>query len=119
MSLRQKLLLSFLCMAMLIALISVIAFRQQVTVDGEAAMREATTVATAITDFVQFDPGGPPPPLMERPDDLRQYVHSIHASHQRDISVVDTSHVDLADASPMEEGKIYPDPTGVITRTLQ
>ncbi len=118
MRLRSKLLTAFLGVAALVALVSAIAFHQQVSDAQLAATTEALRVAEVVAEAITFDASGPTSPLWDNRRALQEYVSAIHADQQRDIVIMDLRRTTLADAVKSEVGESFPDPDGLVTQTL-
>jgi signal transduction histidine kinase/DNA-binding response OmpR family regulator len=119
MKLRSKLLFALLGIGGLVAVISGIAFYQQVGDAKLAATTEARRVGEVIADAIVFDPSGPTESLWADRHALQEYVAAIHRTQQRDIVILDTSMRTLADAVPAEVGQIFDDADGSVAHTLE
>lgn len=118
MKLRYTLLTAFLSVAALVAVVSAIAFHQQVSDAELAATTEAQRVAEVIADDITFDASGPITSLWNNRSALQEYISAIHRRQQRDVVILDWSRNTLADAVPEEVGQRFPDFDGAVTRTL-
>src|SRR3954453_15911030 len=98
MKLRSTLLMAFLGVSALVAVVSAIAFHQQVSDAKLAATTEAQHVADIIADDIIFDASGPEQSLWNNQVALQEYISAIHQRQQRDVVILDRSLMTLADA---------------------
>ncbi len=109
---------AFLSVAALVAVLSAIAFREQVKNAQLAAITEARRVAEVMAGAITFAPSGFATTLWNDRSALQEYVQSIHQHQQRDMVVLDLARTTLADAEPREIGERFADPDGAVSRTL-
>jgi signal transduction histidine kinase/DNA-binding response OmpR family regulator/HPt (histidine-containing phosphotransfer) domain-containing protein len=109
---------AFLSVAALVAILSAIAFREQVKNAQLAAVTEAQRVADVVASAIVFDPPGTARSLWDDKSALQQYVSSIHEEQQRDVAVLDLQRNTRADAIPAEAGQRFSDPSGAVDKTL-
>src|SRR5919204_926690 len=119
MKLRRKLLTAFLAISVLVAVMSALAFKQQVTGAKQAAIREAENVANTMAGAMAFDPPGDAQPLFYDRGALQEYVQLNHRKQHRDIAVLDNQRRTLADAVPSEIGEPFPDSHGIVAETIR
>lgn len=110
---------AFLSVAALVAVLSAIAFKEQVKNAQLAAVTEAQRVAEAVASAIAFDPPGESGSLWNNRRALQQYVTTIHEQQQRDVVVLDLQRKTLADAVPGEVGQRLADPSGAVDLTLR
>jgi signal transduction histidine kinase/DNA-binding response OmpR family regulator len=118
MKLRYTLLGAFLSVAALVAVVSAIAFHQQVADAKLAATTEAQRVADVLADAITFDASGPQTSLWNDRHALQEYISAIHRRQQRDVVVLDLQRTTVADAVESEVGELFKDADGVVSRTL-
>jgi diguanylate cyclase (GGDEF)-like protein/PAS domain S-box-containing protein len=112
MSVRLKLLGGVLAIAAMMALTGLVVLRTDDRSARRAAIASAEEVARGLAMDVAYGmvPSGDPGtsvPLYDDPPALRAYVKRMHELQGRDIVVVGTSKRVLADAEPVDDGKIY------------
>src|SRR5262249_54484741 len=79
---------------------------------------EAQRVAEVIADAVTFDRPGPVDDLWHDSSALQTYVEAINQNQHRDLVILDLNRIARADAEPNEVGERFPDPQGIVSRTL-
>ena len=104
MTVRRKLMLSFLAVALLIGILGAFTFSRSIQQAEHAAWHEATAVAQTISALLSeyVDDGG----ARDRSDgdDLQEHILRLKELHRRDIVVVDRGKKIIADAVPEEIG---------------
>ena len=112
MSVRLKLLGGVLAVAAMVAVTGLIVLRADDRAARRAAIATAEQVAAGIAQDVAFgqvpsgEPGVSVPLYNDRPQ-LRDYVQRMHKLQGRDIVVLDTNRLILADAEPADDDTFY------------
>ncbi|MBU2666841.1 EAL domain-containing protein [Actinoplanes bogorensis] len=113
MNVRQKLLGGFLTVAAMVTVTGAVVLRTDAETTHQAAVTEADQVARGIAKDVAFGPaGGAEEGLIDRPAALIAYLERLHDLQDRDIVVVDTRKMILADAVPQNIGLPFDHDTG-------
>jgi signal transduction histidine kinase/DNA-binding response OmpR family regulator len=110
-SIRWKLAGAFISVACFVAAFVGIAIAIQYKSLDRAAQIEAVHVAELIADAARQDQNSGP--------QLQQYIARLNALYQRDVVIVDTRKIGLADADPLEVGHTFNhDPGNEVGQTI-
>ncbi|MDH4163465.1 MAG: PAS domain S-box protein [Nitrospirota bacterium] len=107
MTIRNKLMLSFFSVALLIGMLGAYAVYRSIDQTEHAALHESTAVAQTIAALVSeyLDDGGKPVPG-DRVE-VQDHIERLKELHQRDIVIVDLQKKIIADAVPGEIGTVF------------
>ncbi len=122
MNVRQKLLGGLLGLLALLVVTGGVVLREADESAQLAAVTEAEQVARGISKDIVAGlqlHGGVGQSLLDDPEELQLYLHRLHNVQERDIEVVDTNKIILADVIPEDVGsRLDVDPDNEVGRTI-
>src|SRR6187402_729975 len=120
MKIGQRLIAGFVGIALLVALVGAIAVQEQLAIAKLAAITEATHVAESAAYTITYtDSSSDRSGLYHDPAALQAFIMNLHELQDRDVEVVDTHKVILADAAPEDIGTLVDhDPEDLILQTI-
>src|SRR5262245_7168845 len=119
-TIQQRLLGGFILVTLLVIVVAVIAVSQQTQIATRAAITETEHLATLVSDNLVFDRGDGTSTLFADHNALEAYVQELHNSQQRDIAIVDTNKVIMADKDTDQIGTTVDfDPDNEVGQTLR
>ena len=107
MSLKYKILLWFVAIALMVGALGAVAVNRQEAAAEALALKDAEHIVASLGAAITFEHDPQTyPSLFSRPNGLQYYVESFHNDHHRDLEIVDLNKIILADAVKEDIGKL-------------
>jgi diguanylate cyclase (GGDEF)-like protein/PAS domain S-box-containing protein len=107
MSLRYKMILWFVTIALMVGILGALAVNRQKAAAETLAMRDAEHLVASLGASITFEYNPQTyPSLYSRPGALQNYVELLHRVYHRDLEIVDLHKIILADVVKEDIGKI-------------